>query len=283
MQMFFVQLYVIVLTATAVYGVFGLITLYLYWRHRHEKHPTPLMNEMEWPHVTVQLPLYNERYVVERLIHATVQLDYPVDKLEIQVLDDSTDETVQITQRLVDHYRRQGVNIVLYHREHRQGYKAGALAEALAKTKSEYIAIFDADFCPSADFLQRTIPHFVHNKELGVVQTRWDHLNQNDSILTGAQSIAIDKHFVVDQAVRSRANLFPKFNGSGGIFRRSCMEDAGGWHDDTVCEDLCLSTRAVLRGWRFLILPDIVAPAELPNTISAYKNQQTRWAKGSFQ
>lgn len=283
MQMLFVRFYVVVLTVIAVYGCLGLFTLYLYWRHRHEQYPTPSMDGQEWPRVTVQLPIYNERYVVERLIAAAVQLDYPSDKLEIQVLDDSTDETIQLTRHLVEHYRRQGVNIVLLHRELRKGYKAGALSEALTKTDSEFVAIFDADFCPSADFLRRTIPHFVNDRKVGMIQTRWDHLNPDESVLTGAQMLAIDKHFVVDQTVRFRANLFPKFNGSGGIWRRSCIDEAGGWHEDTVCEDLCLSTRAILGGAHFLVLPEISTPSELPNTVSAYKNQQARWAKGSLQ
>jgi cellulose synthase/poly-beta-1,6-N-acetylglucosamine synthase-like glycosyltransferase len=221
--------------------------------------------------------------VVERLIHTAVSIHYPTHKLQIQVIDDSTDGTTERAARLVAYYKERGVNISLVHRTNREGYKAGALAHALSQTSGEFIAIFDADFQPQPDFLQQTIPHFNHNPSLGMVQTRWGHLNDGRSPLTNAQAIALDKHFAMEQTVRHRANLFPKFNGAGGVWRRACLEDAGGWQSDTVCEDLCLSTRAVLRQWNCLFLNDVQSPAELPTTISAYKSQQARWSKGSSQ
>jgi len=278
-----VLLYVLALSALSLYGMLGLFTLWLYRRHRHETYPAPPVARDDLPPVTVQLPLYNERYVVERLIRAAASLDYPAGRLQIQVVDDSTDETTARAADLVDAYRAQGVDITLLHREERAGYKAGALAAALQRARGEFIAIFDADFRPEADFLTRTIPHFFDSPDLGMIQARWGHLNAGDSPLTAAQALALDKHFVVEQTVRHRADLFPKFNGTAGIWRRACVKDAGGWQSDTVCEDLCLSTRAQLKGWQFRFLPEVVAPAELPASISAYKNQQARWAKGSTQ
>ena len=266
----------------ALYGLFGLLTLALYWRHRHEQFPTPPL-PTDWPGVTVQLPVFNEPFVVERLIHTAVALHPPADKLQIQVIDDSTDSTTERAARWVAYYKEKGIDIVLLHRSQRGGFKAGALAEALPQATGEFIAIFDADFQPQPDFLQQTIPHFGQNPALGMVQTRWGHLNDGRSPLTGAQAIALDKHFAMEQTVRHRANLFPKFNGAGGVWRRTCLEDAGGWQSDTVCEDMCLSTRAVLRQWQCLFLNEVISPAELPTTISAYKSQQARWSKGSSQ
>ncbi|MFQ5401459.1 MAG: glycosyltransferase [Anaerolineae bacterium] len=275
-------LYLLAAAGLSVYGLLGLVTLGLYWRHRRHT-PPPLNISGELPPVTVQLPVYNERYVVDRLISAAVQLDYPSDRLQIQVIDDSTDDTTQRAAALVNQYKRKGVNISLLHRRRRDGFKAGALAEAMAQCEGEFIAIFDADFQPSPDFLRQTVPYFLDDPQLGVIQARWDHLNANQSPLTAAQAIALDKHFAMEQTVRHRANLFPKFNGAAGVWRRRCMEDAGGWESDTVCEDLCLSTRAVLKGWQFQFLEHVTAAAELPTSISAYKNQQARWAQGSFQ
>jgi cellulose synthase/poly-beta-1,6-N-acetylglucosamine synthase-like glycosyltransferase len=276
-------LYLLSAAALSIYGVLGLVTLGAYWKHRHRRFTCARPHLNRLPAVTVQLPLYNERYVVRDLIEAAVRLDYPCDRLQIQVIDDSSDDTTQIAAALVAGYRQQGVNICFLHRESRGGFKAGALAAGLATATGEYIVIFDADFRPEPDFLQRTVPHFLTDSRLGMVQTRWGHLNAAVSALTAAQAIALDKHFAMEQTVRHRADWFPKFNGTAGIWRRQCLEDAGGWQDDTVCEDLCLSTRAILRGWRFRYLNDVVAPAELPTTISAYKNQQARWAKGSSQ
>lgn len=277
------SIYLLALAGLSLFGILGLVTLWLYWRHRNDTFPCPKIAEDSLPLVTIQLPIFNERFVVERLINSAVHLDYPAGKLQIQVLDDSTDDTTKIAASLVSRYRRENVNIVLLHRDNREGYKAGALQAAEQSATGEYIAVFDADFQPQPEFLKQTIPHFIDSPRLGMIQTRWGHLNSDETILTGAQAIAIDKHFAMEQTVRHRANLFPKFNGSAGIWRRDCLEQSGGWEADTVCEDLCLSTRAVLLGWDFRFLNDVVAPAELPATISAYKNQQSRWAKGSTQ
>lgn len=275
--------YWLAVAGLSLYGFLGLITLGLYWRHRRDTFPLPELTPAYLPFVTVQLPIYNERYVVNRLIESAVSLDYPAERLQIQVIDDSTDDTTQKAAALVDFYHGQGVNISLTHRNHRRGFKAGALANALVQAEGEFLAIFDADFQPRPDFLRQTIPHFVNDPQLGMIQARWDHLNVTHSPLTAAQAIALDKHFAMEQTVRHRANLFPKFNGAGGIWRNVCLQDAGGWQDDTVCEDLCLSTRAILKGWQFRFLNEVTAPAELPTTIQAYKNQQARWAKGSIQ
>ena len=282
MNQLILVLYFFALTGLALYGLFGLLTVVLYLRHRHATFPTPPL-PAEPPCVTVQLPIFNEPFVVERLIHTAVSLHYPPKKLQIQVIDDSTDGTTERAARWVAYYKERGVNICLLHRSQRDCFKAGALASALPQATGEFIAIFDADFQPQPDFLQQTIPHFATNPALGMVQTRWGHLNDGRSPLTAAQAIALDKHFAMEQTVRHRANLFPKFNGAGGVWRRSCLEDAGGWHTDTVCEDMCLSTRAVLRQWECLFLNEVQSPAELPTTLSAYKSQQARWSKGSSQ
>ncbi|MCO5196756.1 MAG: glycosyltransferase [Anaerolineae bacterium] len=283
MDTLLVAVYVLVLLGLAVYGSLGLVTLALYMRHRHDDISCRPIADDELPSVTVQLPIFNERFVVERLINAAAALDYPGERLQIQLLDDSTDDTPVVAARLIEHYQAEGIDITLLHRETRAGYKAGALAAGLESATGEFIAIFDADFCPHPTFLRETMPHFSGRPRLGMIQTRWGHLNAGNSWLTGAQAIALDKHFAMEQTVRHRAAIFPKFNGSGGVWRRACLEDAGGWQDDTVCEDLCLSTRAILRGWEFRFLNDVVASAELPMTIAAYKNQQARWAKGSLQ
>jgi cellulose synthase/poly-beta-1,6-N-acetylglucosamine synthase-like glycosyltransferase len=275
--------YIAVVAGIALFGVLGLVTLWFYWIHRNDHFPTPAISNEDLPPVTVQLPIYNERLVVSRLIESAINLDYPRHLLQIQVLDDSTDETTSIAKELVDRFCTHGNDIVLIHRDDRSGFKAGALEAGLVQSTGEFVVVFDADFVPLPSFLLQTIPHFAGEADLGMIQTRWGHMNDGESTLTAAQSIALDKHFVMEQSVRHRANLFPKFNGSAGIWRRKCLIDAGGWEDDTVCEDLCLSTRAVLKGWRFRYLNEVVAPAELPRTISAYKNQQSRWAKGSTQ
>ncbi len=278
-----VFLYVLVVGALSIYGLLGFVTLALFWRHKDDEDSAPRVDPALLPRVTVQLPIYNERYVVKRLIDAAVMLDYPRDRLQIQVIDDSDDDTADVVRSRVRHYQRLGVDIEHYHRSHRDGYKAGALAEAHKRAIGEYMAIFDADFEPQPDFLLKTVPHFLENPRLGMIQARWGHLNAAQSTLTAAQAIALDKHFVMEQHVRHRANMFPKFNGSAGVWRHSCVDDAGGWQADTVCEDLCLSTRATLKGWEFRFVGDVVAPAELPVSIQAYKNQQARWAKGSIQ
>ncbi|MCL4266754.1 MAG: glycosyltransferase [Anaerolineae bacterium] len=274
--------YWLVVAALSVYGLLGFYTLWQYWRHRHDHFPCPPLPP-DPPAVTIQLPIFNEPFVVKRLIRAAVQQQYPPHRLQIQVIDDSTDNTAAKAARLVAHYKRKGVNICLLRREERVGYKAGALAQALPRASGEYIAIFDADFVPPPDFLQQTIPHFLVDGRVGMVQARWGHLNDDESALTAVQALALDKHFALEQTVRHRAHLFPKFNGAGGVWRRACLEDAGGWQADTVCEDLCLSTRAQLHGWQFRFLPDVVVPAELPPTMAAYKIQQARWGKGATQ
>jgi cellulose synthase/poly-beta-1,6-N-acetylglucosamine synthase-like glycosyltransferase len=236
----------------------------------------------QFPRVTVQLPIYNERYVIQRLVEVVLSLRYPRTQLEIQILDDSTDETTATARQLVERYRHLGFNITLQHRPHRHGYKAGALAEGLARATGEFIAIFDADFVPAPDFLLRTLP-FFQDPTVAMVQTRWGHLNRAYSRLTLAQSFGIDGHFGVEQAARCGAGLFLNFNGSGGIWRRQAIDDAGGWQADTLTEDLDLSYRAQLRGWRMQFVPHVVCPAELPVQMSGVKSQQHRWAKGSIQ
>lgn len=265
----------------ATYGLNSMIMVLLYLRHRHERQPPPPLTNA--PSVTVQLPIYNERHVVERLIDAVTRLDYPRDKLQIQVLDDSTDETTALAQARVDYYRTQGFDIALIHRPERTGFKAGALQRGLETAKGEFIAIFDADFVPNPDFLQRIIPHFQGRPRLGLVQTRWGHINADYSHFTRAQALALDGHFVVEQTARQRAGLFMNFNGASGIWRKKCIEEAGSWQADTLSEDLDLSYRAQLAGWEFLYLLDVASPAEIPPQINAFKRQQFRWAKGSIQ
>ena len=237
----------------------------------------------EWPRVTVQLPLYNEQNVVERIIDATAALDYPADRLHIQVLDDSTDATVALAAGRVAHHMAQGLRISHVRRPNREGYKAGALRHGLEETDGEFIAIFDADFVPEPDFLRRTIPFFMADERVGVVQTRWGHLNENESLLTRLQGFGLNAHFLIEQVGRTFAGYFINFNGTGGVWRRTCIADAGGWHTDTLTEDLDLSYRAQLRGWRFVYRPDIVAPAELPAVMDALKSQQFRWTKGAAE
>jgi len=247
-------------------------------RNRKEEFPTP----KEWPPVTIQLPIFNEKYTVERLLQSVTRLDYPADRLQIQVLDDSTDDTVDLVSRLVEDYKSQGLDIEWIHRVDRKGYKAGALANGLLAATGELIAIFDADFVPKRDWLKRTVPAF-QNPELGCLQTRWGHTNQQYNSLTRAEAMGIDGHFIIEQTVRSKNGFFLNFNGTAGLWRRTCIEDAGGWQWDTLTEDLDLSYRAQMRGWKFDYLPDVVVPAELPPQVEAYKKQQFRWAKGSFQ
>jgi cellulose synthase/poly-beta-1,6-N-acetylglucosamine synthase-like glycosyltransferase len=247
-----------------------------------KKRKAEVRHMKEWPLVTVQLPIFNEKYTVERLLRAVARLDYPTEKLQIQVLDDSTDDTFDLVTELVDSYKARGVNIELIHRVDRKGYKAGALQNALRTATGELIAIFDADFVPKPDWLKRTVPSF-QNRQLGCLQTRWGHTNQQYNSLTQAEAMGIDGHFIIEQTVRSKNGFFLNFNGTAGLWRRACIEDAGGWQWDTLTEDLDLSYRAQMRGWKFDYLPDVVVPAELPPHVEAYKKQQFRWAKGSFQ
>jgi cellulose synthase/poly-beta-1,6-N-acetylglucosamine synthase-like glycosyltransferase len=234
------------------------------------------------PLVTVQLPVYNERYVVERLIDETCHLDYPRELLEIQVLDDSTDETAVLARNCVERYAQLGYPITYHHRDNREGFKAGALAAGMETAKGEFIAIFDADFLPPADFLHRTLPYFAEAK-VGMVQTRWTYTNRFYSWLTEVQGILLDGHFVLEHGARSRSGCFFNFNGTAGIWRRCVIEDAGGWQHDTLTEDTDLSYRAQLRGWRFLYLPEVECGSELPVEMNSFKTQQARWAKGLIQ
>jgi cellulose synthase/poly-beta-1,6-N-acetylglucosamine synthase-like glycosyltransferase len=255
----------------------------IYYYHKTRAYATPDLEIPEvLPVVTVQLPVFNEVYVIERLVNAVCEMEYPKDKLEIQLLDDSTDETVEVSRRLVAEWASRGFDIKHIHRIDRTGYKAGALKSGLEKAKGEFVAIFDADFVPKKDFLMKTIPHF-RNDGVGMVQTRWEHLNEDYSYLTRAQALALDGHFVIEQQVRNKAGFFINFNGTAGIWRKSCIEDAGNWHADTLAEDLDLSYRAQLRGWKFVFLNDVTSPAELPADINGLKTQQFRWTKGAVE
>ena len=234
------------------------------------------------PLVTIQLPIYNERYVIERLIDAIIAFDYPKNRLEIQVLDDSTDETVELAAAKVAFYQAQGFQIQHIQRPNREGFKAGALAYGLTISRGEFVAIFDADFVPTPDFLQKTLPYFT-KEHVGVVQTRWGHLNESYSLITQLQAFGLDGHFVVEQGGRNAGGHFINFNGTAGIWRKSCIADAGGWAADTLTEDLDLSYRAQMRGWKFVYLEEVVTPAELPATMPALKSQQYRWMKGAAE
>ena len=233
--------------------------------------------------MTIQLPIFNEKYVVKRLIDAVCQMDYPKDKYEIQVLDDSTDETTDLTKKIIHHYQKQGFDIVHINRKNRIDFKAGALQAGLEISKGEHLAIFDSDFVPPKNFLKKTVPFLAKDDELGLVQTRWGHLNPSSSLLTQAQSIGIDGHFIIEQAARSWGGMFLNFNGTAGIWRKKTIEDAGGWHGDTLTEDMDLSYRAQLKGWKTKFLYEVVCKSELPENINAFKSQQYRWAKGSIQ
>jgi cellulose synthase/poly-beta-1,6-N-acetylglucosamine synthase-like glycosyltransferase len=247
-----------------------------------EPHNLPKPSD-DWPVVTVQLPLYNEAKVAHRLIDACVDLDYPRQNLEIQVLDDSTDETVDRVAERVRYWQEQGVDIVHVRRDDRTGYKAGALANGLRLARGDFVAIFDADFVPDPDFLRRLMPHFFEDDTLGLAQARWGHLNQDDSLLTQVQAFGLDAHFALEQHVRQRSDCFMNFNGTAGIWRRTCIEDAGGWEHDTLTEDLDLSYRAQLRGWTFKYVSTTEVPAELPPDMNALRSQQFRWAKGGVE
>ncbi|PIW33470.1 MAG: glycosyl transferase [Nitrosopumilales archaeon CG15_BIG_FIL_POST_REV_8_21_14_020_37_12] len=238
--------------------------------------------EMGTPSVTVQLPIYNEKYVAKRLVEAVCHMDYPKEKMRIMVLDDSDDDTVELLENVVNDYKKQGFRIEHIRRGTRKGYKAGALKYAMQTTDTEYVAIFDADFIPPHWFLRRAIPHFTKSN-IGLVQCRWGHVNENYSAITQAQALSLDFHFLIEQKAKSNSHLFMNFNGTAGIWKRTCIEDAGGWHTATLVEDLDLSYRAQMKGWKCVFLPDIVVDAELPVQMNAAKRQQFRWAKGSIQ
>jgi cellulose synthase/poly-beta-1,6-N-acetylglucosamine synthase-like glycosyltransferase len=273
--------YYLVLGVLAAYGVHRMVLLALYYRHRRQAPSAPPDPET-WPRVTVQLPIFNEMYVAERLIDAVCALDYPRDRLEIQVLDDSTDETAARVARRVSEQRRRGLRIAHLRRPDRRGFKAGALEHGMKVARGELVAVFDADFVPRPDFLRRTVPWFA-DPEVGMVQSRWEHLNRDTSLLTRIQAVMLDGHFVIEHAARSWSGCFFNFNGTAGVWRRAAIVDAGGWQHDTLTEDLDLSYRAQLAGWKFRYLPRVTAPAELPVEINAFKRQQFRWAKGSIQ
>jgi len=273
--------YFVSLSILFVFGLHGFIMIYYHNKYRNVKH-SPDKNFKSDALVTIQLPLYNELYVVERLINAVCEIDYPKDKMEIQVLDDSTDETTQITANIVEQKRKEGFDICHIRRGTREGFKAGALKEGMKIAKGNFIAIFDADFIPQKEFLKKTLSFFGDPK-IGMVQTRWEHINGDYSILTKAQALALDGHFVIEQSVRNKAGFFINFNGTGGVWRKSCIEDAGNWEADTLTEDLDLSYRAQLNGWQFVFLKDFTSPAELPSEINALKNQQFRWTKGAIE
>jgi cellulose synthase/poly-beta-1,6-N-acetylglucosamine synthase-like glycosyltransferase len=275
-------LYFFVLSILAIYGWHRYYLVYLYMKHKDQA-PAPPQPLVVFPPVTVQLPIYNEMYVADRLIDAVCEMDYPRDLFEIQVLDDSTDETKDIAELAVRRHASRGFNITHLHRVDRRGYKAGALEAGLKVAHGKFIAIFDADFIPSKDFLQRTLPYLEQQPELGMVQARWGHINHDYSLLTKIQSIMLDAHFVLEHGGRNRAGCFFNFNGTAGVWRRDAIDDAGGWQHDTLTEDLDLSYRAQLRGWKFLFLPDLVSPAEVPVEMNSFKSQQHRWAKGSIQ
>jgi cellulose synthase/poly-beta-1,6-N-acetylglucosamine synthase-like glycosyltransferase len=286
-----VGLYLLATVLLQIYGLnaYVMIFLFLRFRKRRQEEERAVLahfgsvSDADLPVVTTQLPIYNERNVVERLLRAVCAFDYPREKHEIQVLDDSTDETVQISSRLIARLREQGHEILHVRRADRKGYKAGALAEGLRRARGEFITIFDADFVPPSDFLRRTVPFLLEDERCGFVQTRWEHRNRDFSPLTTIQSIGIDGHFVVEQSARSWSGLFFNFNGTAGLWRKRAIEDAGGWKADTLTEDLDLSYRTLLNGWRARFLLDVGTPAEIPTNIQALKSQQHRWAKGSIQ
>jgi cellulose synthase/poly-beta-1,6-N-acetylglucosamine synthase-like glycosyltransferase len=274
--------YFAVLIVLAIYGVHRYTLVYLYFKYRKNYVAGPPLHFEELPRVTVQLPIYNEQFVIDRLLEAICALDYPREKLEIQVLDDSTDETQEVASGLVQRYAALGHPIVYLHRTHRHGYKAGALDEGLKVAKGEYVAIFDADFVPPPDWLMKVIHHFAE-AEIGMVQTRWTHLNRDYSLLTQIEAILLDGHFVLEHGARVRSGDFFNFNGTAGMWRIKAISDGGGWQHDTLTEDTDLSYRSQLAGWKFKYLPDVECPAELPIEMTAFKTQQARWAKGLIQ
>lgn len=264
--------------------LFSMGQLHLTWHYLKGKkeNNSPIPPISKFPRITIQLPIFNEKYVVERLIDSVAAIRYPSDKLEIQILDDSTDETVEITAAKVEEYGKKGIDIKHIRRDDRSGFKAGALQYGMEQAKGEFIAVFDADFLPNEDFLEKTIPHFQDNK-IGVVQVRWGHVNRGYSTLTKMQAFGLDAHFTIEQSGRNHAGSFINFNGTAGVWRKSCIEDAGGWSADTLTEDLDLSYRAQLKGWKFAFLEGVIATAELPVIMSAIKSQQYRWNKGAAE
>ncbi|GAB4029961.1 cellulose synthase family protein [Spirosoma gilvum] len=286
MEYLVLLLYGLALLLLFIYNCGQLSLIFIYLRSERKRRQAPLLNrpvpEAELPRVTVQLPVYNELYVVERLLDAVAQLQYPRHKLDIQLLDDSTDETVDLVARKVAELKKQGLTIEQIRRTDRTGFKAGALANGLIDAQGEFIAIFDADFVPDPAFLLKTIPHF-QDPQVGIVQTRWEHLNEEFSLMTQLQAFGLNAHFTVEQSSRDAAGLLANFNGTGGVWRRQAIIDAGGWQSDTLTEDLDLSYRAQLKGWKFVYREDIGSPAELPVAMNALKSQQYRWMKGAAE
>jgi cellulose synthase/poly-beta-1,6-N-acetylglucosamine synthase-like glycosyltransferase len=274
--------YFIVMIVLAAYGIHRYTLCYQYFRYRKNYNPNPLSHFEDLPRVTIQLPIFNEQFVIDRLIEAVCAMEYPKDKLEIQVLDDSTDETQEVARGIVERYAALGHPIEYIHRTNRHGYKAGALDAGLKVAKGGFIAIFDADFVPPPDWLMRVIHHFTE-PEIGMVQTRWTHLNRDYSMLTQIEAILLDGHFVLEHGARARTGQFFNFNGTAGMWRRQAIDDAGGWQHDTLTEDTDLSYRSQMAGWKFKYLPEVECPAELPIEMTAFKTQQARWAKGLIQ
>lgn len=280
-----IVVYTIALTLIFIYALAQLNLLSNYLKAQKKQSQAvkfDFSNPNNIPFVSIQLPVYNEMYVMERLLENMSKMDYPKDKLEIQVLDDSTDESLELTQKLVKQLKLSGVNIVHIHRTKRTGFKAGALKEGLKVAKGEFIAIFDADFLPRPNWLKETIPYFK-DENIGVVQTRWSHLNRNHSVLTKIQAFALDAHFTLEQVGRNSKSHFINFNGTAGVWRKTCILEAGNWEGDTLTEDLDLSYRAQLKNWKFKYLEDVETPAELPMAISAARSQQFRWNKGGAE
>ncbi len=273
--------YMAVLLGLSLYGLHRYVIVYLYLKNK-KNIPVPASQFEELPRITVQLPIFNELYVVERLLESVAKLEYPRDLLDVQVLDDSTDETRELAEKLVRDLQATGLDIVHIHRIDRTGFKAGALENGLKTSKGEYILILDADFVPTPDVLLKTV-HYFTSPNVGMIQTRWGHLNRTHSLLTRVQAMFLDGHLLLEQTGRNRSGRFINFNGTAGVWRKSCIVDAGGWHHDTLTEDLDLSYRAQLKGWNFVFLPDLVTPAELPVDMNGFKSQQHRWTKGSIQ
>ena len=274
--------YFILMAILAIYGMHRYEVIWTYFKHRRKPQPQPKARFTELPRVTIQLPLYNERFVVERLLESVTKIDYPMDRLQIQVLDDSTDDTHPFTERLCAEYRAQGFPVDYIHRTNRHGFKAGALEEGLKTATGEFTAVFDADFLIPRDFLHRTI-HYFTDPEIGMVQTRWSYLNRYYNLLTEVQGMLLDGHFVLEHNARFREGLFFNFNGTAGILRIAMIRDSGGWEHDTLTEDSDLSYRAQLKGWKFAYVPDVECPSELPVETHGFQVQQSRWAKGLTQ
>jgi cellulose synthase/poly-beta-1,6-N-acetylglucosamine synthase-like glycosyltransferase len=284
LDLFFIPLLLVYFGILMALFVFGVNFFHLTWvAIRGGKADPPVANVTEWPKIAVQLPIYNEMYVARRLIDAVARFDYPPDKLEIQVLDDSVDETREIIDQAAEYWRARGVNVRVLRRANRRGYKAGALAAGLEATDAPFLAMFDADFVPPPDFLRRTYPVLHADPGLAFVQTRWGHTNRGQSLLTFLQSLSVDGHFSVEQQARWKAGYFFNFNGTAGLWRREAIVDAGGWSQETLTEDLDLSYRAFFKGWRAAYLRNVESPAELPVSFDAYRKQQQRWAQGSLE